>query len=91
MCEDLQDRQKADPLRDQQFHQAEQLLRQHHEAECAKLMQNGESSSRKNVTIEDGVQHGAVGVPTSEDWLLHYEESAWVVNRVDEARAKRSA
>ena len=71
MCEDLQDRQEADPLRDQQFHQAEQLSVSITKQSAPKLMQNGESSSRKNVTIDGCAARGGRG-PTSEDWLLHY-------------------
>ena len=80
--EDLRDRQKADPLRDQQFHQAEQLLCQHHEAKCAQTDANGEAA-HENVTIEDGVQHGAVRVLHRKIGCCTIEESAWVVNRVD--------
>ena len=68
MGEHFQDREKADALRHQQFHQPQQLFREHDETERSQADAERREEFAENIAIEDGVQHEGGRNPTSETW-----------------------
>ena len=62
MGEDLQHREEADPLGDEQFHQPEQFLGEHDKTERRQADAKRRKELTKDIAIEDGVQHNRSAV-----------------------------
>ena len=59
--EDFQHGEKANPLRDEQLHQPEQLFGEHDETERRQADAERREKLTKDIAIEDGVQHNRSG------------------------------